>query len=166
MIVRVWYALAVQTLKDWLWSHPLLYPFILFVIACAVSVYSQDIKRFLHNWPRTKERSRRFTENDLTKRIVLLMKLHNNSYQLLLFMVYKITNYVFTCILTSILVIGIGVITHEKSIRGSIFGVAFGLFVGVCFDLRTTVNQLYRYDEAVADLQKQRSKLQSEQIMK
>ena len=78
-----------QVLKDWAWAHPLLYPFILFVLACLVEIYGKDIRSFLHEWPRTKARAHKVKENDLCKRLVVLKALHNDSYQLILYLMNK-----------------------------------------------------------------------------
>jgi hypothetical protein len=82
--------LPMKLVKDWLWAHSLLYPFLLFVFAALVSIYSREIKTFLHEWPRTTEQLRKYKTNRILSYMALLKSLHNNSYELVLYLAKRL----------------------------------------------------------------------------
>lgn len=166
MLVELWYAVAVfQALKDWAWAHPLLYPFILFVLACLVEIYAKDIRSFLHHWPRTNERWRNVKEKDLVNRLELLKTLHNDGYRLLIYLVSRAIGLFFSCFLTSFVVLVYAVLIHERN-RGALAdGVSFGLIVGTLYDVNGVLKQLINYDETVVDFQKRLSVLKQAPLL-
>jgi|SRR5579872_1178610 len=160
-MVRIWYALAVlNALKNWLWTHSLLYPFVLFALAAFVSIYSQDIKAFLHHWPRTKERWRKVKEKELIDRLALLKRLHNDSYQLLVYLTDQLIGLVFTCVITSlVLMIFNGIVHDTKNTVGEIKGVWVGIALGMGQNIKGVLKELSNYNSTVARLQQRLAKL-------
>jgi hypothetical protein len=163
-MVEVWYALAVMnTVKDWLLHHPLLYPFILCVFAAFVSIYSQDIKSFLHHWPRAKESVRWFSQDKASRRLRLLEVLHNNSYQLLLYFATKFIQGVILWVIVAATFTIIGLITKSKTAGlQALVGICGGIFFATCQEVRGVLVQLISYDQSVAKLKERLSKLEKE----
>ena len=156
-----------QSVKDWLWSHPLLYPFILFVLACLVEIYARDIRSFLHNWPRTKKTVRGVAKDDLTKRLVLLKSLHNDSYQLILYLAHKGFELIIEWIVVAVTLSVILLVLHHtiEDILSSLIGVCLGALTGMFYDIRKVLNQLSDYDRAVTKLQNKLDDLKAKEVV-
>lgn len=151
-----------NSLKDWLWHHQLLYPFILFTLAAVVSIYSQDIKSFLHRWPRTKEHARRAKENQLGNRIQLLRALHNDSYQLLLYLSRRVIHDCYAGIrfIAVLYVVCLLVKTHTKP--GFYFYFLGGWLTGTLQLLNGVLRELDDFDATIVKLQLKLSELKRE----
>jgi hypothetical protein len=152
---------VLHTITEWLKNHPVLYPFILFVFAAFVSIYSQEIKRFLHHWPKTAEHSRKSAQQFVTRQLALINALHNDSYHLLIyfadrFILLVIEGFVLMLI---VFVIGLVIKIHPKQsliIWGSLMA---GSLIGAVLEVRRVLKQLLNYDQSVTDLQAYLTKL-------
>jgi hypothetical protein len=153
---------VLHALKDWLWGHPLLYGFILFALSLLGSIYSQEIRAFLHSWPRTKEHRRRVKQTELSSRIELLKKLHNDSYQLLLFLAGRIAGDCFKALVLVILMLVASGFTKIKPQPGTYIWLLCGWFTGMFQWLNGVMKQLHDFDATVATLQSQLSELKRE----
>jgi hypothetical protein len=147
------YCSMLHMLVEWFKNHPLLYPFILFLLAAFISVYTSDIKQFLHNWPRTKERARRAREHDLTERLVLLKTLHNDSYQLVIYLTSRLIHLAFSYLNAVILLIVVAIVSRTHIDAAMVEGVVTGLVMGECYWVRGVLKELSNYDETVATFQ-------------
>lgn len=150
---------VLHTLTEWLKSHTLLYTFVLFLLSAFLSIYSQEIKRFLHSWPRTAEAARRHTLQNVTYQLALLKTLHNDSYRLLLYFADKFTTLIFEWLGLMIILTVIGIVRKARLEPGIYFGLMAGSFIGTVQDVRGMLVRLARYDESVAKLQQQISEL-------
>ena len=77
---------VLRTSVGWFQGHPLTVSIILFFAAALISIYSTEIKHFLHHWPRTRKALHSSTRSFLTNRVVLLERLHNNAYEVLMYL--------------------------------------------------------------------------------
>ena len=82
-----------HSLTDWLGKHTLLYAFALFLVGCFVSLYSAEVKRFLHVWPRT--RLNQAHQNSVRQRLDLMKRLHKNPYNLLFYFAQEFISMIF-----------------------------------------------------------------------
>jgi hypothetical protein len=160
-LVEVWYALAVlNTLTIWLKAHTLLYPFILFLLSALFSIYSKDIKQFLHSWPKTAQKARQFSQQAATTRLGLLKVLHNDSYQLLLYFGTQFVGLFFEWLFLVFIPFGvIGIVTKKPVELGTYIAMMGGVFMGVCQEVRGVLVQLRRYDQSVTKLQEEIERL-------
>jgi hypothetical protein len=144
-------------LTEWLKGHTLLYTFILFLISALFSLYSQDIRRFLHEWPRTKAKALKTRRDAAIRRLELLSLLYNNSYQLLLYFATQFVQMIFGWLIWAAILTVIALFSKTQVSRGVVFGVFAGLFIGRLQEIRGVLVQLTRYDRSVATLQQQAS---------
>jgi MFS family permease len=144
-----------RLLGDWFGRHPLLYTFLLFLIACFVSIYSSDVKRFLHEWPRTKVKARQANRLVVTQRLELLNHVHGNSYNLIFYFALQFIEMVFEFLLLAIVATILAKVAAIKSLSGVMFGLFCGAFVGRCYTVRGVLKQLSNYDHSVSELQRQ-----------
>jgi hypothetical protein len=155
-----------QPLTDWLKDHPFLYPFILFLIGVAVSIYSQNVKRFLHDWPRTKEKKRQVQRNAVTRRLELLKLLHNNSYELIVYLGGRSVLMVYSLMFIGIVIgtakaLNLGVQNHKwAALAGVLAGILSGEFTGALRELHEIFRQLKSYEQSVTQLEQTLSKLE------
>jgi hypothetical protein len=146
-----------NTLTDWLKNHQLLYTFILFLLSAAFSLYAKDIRRFLHEWPKTKETARQVKRDKAAERLRLLQLLHNDSYQLLLYFSIQFMQIVLGCLISAAILFVISLFREKPFLTGIYVGAWAGIFLGRLDNLRSVVSQLTRYDSAVAGLQQKAS---------
>ncbi len=144
-----------DTLTNWLKAHTLLYTFILFLLSALFSIYSKDIKQFLHSWPKTTEKARQFSQQAATTRLRLLKMLHNDSYNLLLYFGTKFVNLIFQWLFLAIALTVTGAIRRKQFEPGVFIGLMAGWFMGVCQEVRGVLVQLIRYDQSIAKLQEE-----------
>jgi hypothetical protein len=144
MLRSVW-----QTLKEWPSTHSVLFTIILFLLAALISVYSQDIKRFLHDWTNTKQTIGKMRERNLTARLSLLKTLHNDSYRLLLFVVWKASHILFEMALFGMVLFLVSVYTKVQLKPSAYLGYFLGSLVGLLASIQGLTASLYKYDESV-----------------
>lgn len=144
-----------HALTEWLRNHPLLYPFILFLLGGFLTLYSGDIKRFLHEWPRTKEKARQAGRNKAIFQLELLTSLHNDSYQLLLYFAERVTQVVYWGVFCAPIAIIIGIFSSKVHPLSLLFGMWAGNVIAESQRVRKVLAQLHSYDKSVAMLQQQ-----------
>jgi|SRR5437667_1507601 len=148
-----------HALIDWLQNHPVAYPAILFVLACIVSIYAGDIKRFLHQWPRTTLRAA--ARNSTVQRLELLKSLQpGNAYNLLFYFALQFIGFVFESIAIIIVANIVFAAAHWKVAAGTYFALIAGAFCGRCNTVRKVLAQLGEYPQSVAELEKQLADVQ------
>lgn len=123
------------------------------MLAALISVYSQDIKRFLHEWPNTKEKVRKAREQRLIARLALLNRLHNDTYRLLLFVVWKTSRILFDMAVYGMVLFLGSVYTKVQLKPGMYLGYFIGSLVGLFASLRDVSDSLYDYDESVKKIE-------------
>lgn len=154
MSLELIYALGVpQTLKQWPSNHSVLFTIILFVLAALISVYSQDIKRFLHDWPNTKAKIRGMRQQRLQARLDTLNRLHDNSYQLLLFVVWKASKILFDMAVFGMVLFAISLYTKIELTPKMYLGYFIGSLVGLFGSIKETTESLHKYTESVNQIQ-------------
>jgi hypothetical protein len=142
-----------QALTGWLKSHTLLYPFVLFLLSALFSIYSQDIKKFLHEWPRVKRRAHQDALRAATDRIELLTRLHNNTYELILYFATYGENLVFKAFVYGALLTLLSLLPHGKLEPVPLYvGMMVGAVFGAWRDVRPVLMQLNRYEHSIAEL--------------
>jgi hypothetical protein len=77
-----------KPIPDWLTAHPIAFALGLFALSAVISIYSKEIKTFLHTWPRNKVRAGFLSLN--RNRLSTLQHLHNNPYGLVLYLAREV----------------------------------------------------------------------------
>ena len=139
-------------LIGWLSGHPLLYGFVLFLISCVVSLYSNEIKRFLHVWPKTKLSEAH--QSAVRQRLDLMKRLHKNPYNLIFYFAQEFISMIYEWLVLAVL------FTIASSIWKQIPPASFipfciGALTGRCQRNRTMLNQLAHYEEIAPLLERQ-----------
>ncbi len=150
-----------HTITEWLKNHPLLYPFILFVLAAFVSIYSAELKRFLHHWPKTAEHSRKAAQQVVIHRLAILNALHNDSYQLLLYFADKFITLVIEGLGLMVIISVIGLITKIHIELIVWVSMMTGSLTGAVLEVRRVLKELVNYDQSVNTLQAYLAKLKN-----
>ena len=141
-------------LIDWVGNHQLLYTFILFLLAAALSIYAQDIRLFLHRWPRTKVQE--FNRNRISERLKLLRSINGSAYHLLFYFALQFLQMVLEFLLLAVgytIYSALGPGTARMTILIALFS---GAFIGRCNSVREVMKQLSKYDQSVSALEQQR----------
>jgi hypothetical protein len=74
----------IDAAHDWISGHPVATMLTLFFVSGLISLYSKEIKGFLHVWPIRTLRA--YNRNNNRNRLRLLESLHNNTYQLVIYL--------------------------------------------------------------------------------
>ncbi len=149
-------------IAGWLKNHSLLYTFILFLISAAFSIYSKDIRRFLHEWPRAKEKKRQVQRKAVSRRLELLELLHNNSYELILYIADKVVLMVYGLIFFFVIVGASKTLHKWATLAAVLSGILSGEFIGALQEMHEIFGQLKSYEQSVATLQLTLSVLEKE----
>jgi hypothetical protein len=140
--------------QDWSRSHTLTVTIILFFLAAFISIYSTEIKDFLHHWPRTRASFRDIARRKTQEELDILNRVHEDPYQLLLYLAWAAIK----MIVTSLLYAAGAVFSMRFNMRAAlplVVGLVFGECGATLRDVRSHVNKLYNYDSAVAKLEKE-----------
>ena len=144
-----------MTLPDWFYQPQTVYTTILAIGGCLISIYSQDIRVLLTKRWGTVQKLR------LTKAVnelALLDSLHQNTYGLLLWVLYQVTSAVLFCVGLYIMLRTIQLAYHTRDWTYAIGGILFGRFVLVT----TTIEHLMIYDRKKARLEQRIAKLKAD----
>jgi hypothetical protein len=157
---------VLQTLKAWPSTHSVLFTVILFLLAAFISVYSQDIKRFLHDWPNTKEKIRKARERELTARLATLKTLHDDSYQLLLFVVWRVSKTSFEMAAFGMALFFVSLYLNVQLKPTMYLGYFLGSLVGLFGFIKGITVSLYKYDESVKEIEEKVARLRQPALVK
>jgi hypothetical protein len=143
-----------QPCISWCHSHPLTFSVILFVLASLVSVYSAEIKQFLRHWPQTRVTLLFLRRNKAKHELHLLLRLHDNVYELLLYFIWSLVSPVGTALVFT-LAIAAGSWMRTRDFNDRILWPLLGGFlVGKAIEVRQTASRLYDFDASVKKLEK------------
>jgi hypothetical protein len=151
---------VLDTLTNWLNAHQLLVGVALGAFFSAFfSTYAQEVKQFLHSWPKTTEMRRQGRRNQATNRLELLKTLHNDSYHLLLYFGLKFFSLILWWLILAIVLGVIGIIKHlePRSFILLIGGMMVGVFMGKWQEVSGVLWQLTSFDESVEKLERKAS---------
>jgi hypothetical protein len=157
---------VLHTLKTWPTDHPLLYPFLLFLLGAMLSglfsVYAQEVKHFLHHWPRAKKRAFEVALNTAMYRLAILKRLHNDSYQVLLYFWSKVDYILYEAFLNGLLIYTVRIFpTGREYVSWWLFGgLVFGAVFSCWWEARWVLRQLLKYEESVQKLERSITEMQ------
>ncbi|MBZ5492189.1 MAG: hypothetical protein LAO76_14760 [Acidobacteriia bacterium] len=140
-----------DSLIKWPSNHPIVFTLILFVFSSLVSIYASEIKRFLRERPlKFKE----YNQQQFARDLALLQRLHNDSYQLILFFLWNIVSIIYAAVLWTGIFFLLSFMTHNKiaavPLSSAIIGVAFGKALLI----RQLLTRLVNYEHSVIHLKK------------
>lgn len=145
-----------QDLVGWCHDHTLTVALILFVLSCLISIYSTEIKHFLHHWPRTRAGFVRLIRNKAENDLRLLNDVHNDVYQLVFYVIWAFVNPLVMGIYYTIgtYVVVLLLPKHQPISSKVIFAYIGGFVLGSLIEVRRTLKRLQDYDASVKTLQK------------
>jgi hypothetical protein len=135
----------------WIVDHPVVMLFASLIASGLISLYSQQIRGFLHTWPIRTLRSANLNVN--RKQLQLLESLHNNTYNLVIYLALAATSFVGTafnwliCLNFANLIFSLH-FTLQLMLIPAIVGPIFGKSMQVNIVLR----ELCHYDKRTAEL--------------
>jgi len=145
---------------EWLRIHPVAYPAILFVLACLVSIYGPNIKRFIHEWPRAGSTLRSMARNSIANRLSLLKDLQpGNTYSLVF---YLASQFVSSVVNATVLAVGLSIVAavlHKNFAFTTYLALIAGNFTARCNEIRRVLVELGHYQESIAELEKRLTSL-------
>jgi len=145
-----------HSFAEWLRNHPVASFLIPIAVGLLGNVYSGNLKRFLHQWPRSKRTMRAGARNIAITRLEQLKHLHpGNAYNLLFYFALHFIGFVFESLAWVVLVTIVSWVAHWKVPEGVFFGLVGGVFLGRYNTVRKVLWDLNDYDHSVAKLEKQ-----------
>lgn len=144
-------------ISRWHEAHPTGFELTLFLLACLVSVFSSAILGFLKSFPR-KQRAVRYRKD--VYRIQLLNLLHNDSYQLLLYVLSEVVWGVTTALLWSLFLIAFQLGLAHKIDSSSLGSITVGILLGKAIQMRSVLAQLHNYEDSIEKLKQRQLKHQ------
>src|SRR5438270_6485444 len=114
-------------LIHWPQGHPLAFTLILFVLAALVSIFSGDIRSFFRRLPHRIRTFRAISAEDSLK---LLESLHENSYNLLLFIAHRVFSILFAALVFFFVVSSFRYVVLHLTDDSRLYTICFGMFAG------------------------------------
>jgi hypothetical protein len=137
---------------DWIATHPVFTMFALFFASGLISLYSREIKGFLHFWPIRTLRAANLNIN--TKRLYLLDSLHNNPYNLLIYLALEVTSYIESMFYWSLIVLMWNLIFYHHIPSWNFLPAILGTGIGKATQVSFVLKQLWNYDNETDQLRK------------
>lgn len=135
-----------QVVSNWITAHPIAVTFVLFAIGILVSLYSSEIKRFLHGW--TKRKWRDLNRKQAANTLALLRRVHNNSYEFLLYIFGRLAHLITQAVWMNLALLAFAGFTHA-SLGTSMWSIFGGLLIGWAYQLKELIKSLYNYEKSV-----------------
>jgi ABC-type multidrug transport system fused ATPase/permease subunit len=136
---------------DWIVAHPVAMMFILFALSGLLSLFAQEIKRFLSTWPGRTLNSA--TRKNLTNRLNTLENLNQNPYMLLIYFGLMFTDTIMDILTWSFILIGgYLAIFHTLVPRGLIISTAGGIFASKVYTFGAVLKDLCKFNTVSAEL--------------
>jgi hypothetical protein len=140
-----------QLVSDWTTAHPIAFTLILFVLGIIISIYSAEIKQFLHGW--TKRTWRQFNRRQAEQNLALLRRVHNNSYELQLYVLGSLAHFARQAVLWNFIALVIVLGFLHQPYTSSVWGIFGGFVIGWATRLEQLIIGLRNFDRNVAALQ-------------
>lgn len=151
-----------DSIVDWSGRHPTALALILFALGCVISLYSKEIRKFLHTWPRTSNAIDNISYKMMKHDLAEIEALHNNTYNLVF---YALSLFVAG---TTRIVVVVGAIYLLNDIAKSpmsttaVIGLSLGMFMGRVGDLRRLVDRLINYEKSSAFIKNEIAKYEKD----
>ena len=148
-----------QTLRpyiEWATSTGGTVTLLIFILGCLVSLYPEQIKRFLHEWPFTRKMYRKYRFNVAKHKLQELEYLHDNAYRLnlhvfgalVLLFISAVGISLFLALMTSLT-------THSWPNMNSFGAVFFGMLISKSLNLARVFHDLSDLENAKRRFQSQ-----------
>ena len=141
-----------STVHKWFIQHPIWLNVILGVAFFALSMYSKEIRLFLHFWPRKKLHS---NDRILTgQRLQTLERLHNDTYALVLYLAVAITNTFVSAVVWNAIALGLWVLFIHTKPSFSLWTIVLAAFIGRIMQVNMILKELCTYEKSIADIKR------------
>jgi hypothetical protein len=151
------YLRRMKTILSWPQNHPVAFPLILFLLASGISVYASDIKRFIHEWPRNKLKE--ISRRNLEQRLANLKLMHNNVYELSLFVYQQLATGFIAGIIIGFAISNAALLVLQHFSVAPFFTALAGTLFGSALNIKHMVTQLQHYNAEIARLSTELSEL-------
>lgn len=138
--------------SDWCSKHPLTITFILFLLSVVISIYASEIKSFIRHWPKSTLRAAR--RNTALHQKYILELVHNDAYNLLLYLAWNLVHVVALAVLWLVFVNTISLILAHHVTSLSLWTVISGIAVGKALKVKSRLEQLEHYENSIQKLDK------------
>jgi hypothetical protein len=143
-------------IPEWVYTPQMIVTYVLFVLAALVSLYTAEIRRFIRSAGQTP---RAMMINRLKYRKRFLEDVHDNPYNLLLFLAWMLVNTIMVAIWMLLI---LAVLKLVFKLDWSFYSVFGGLIVGRVMNVASHVNWLYNYEEQIAWIDKELVRLKGQ----
>ncbi len=136
---------------NWIVGHPVTMMFAIFAASGLISLYGQEIKGFLHTWPIRTLRSANLNVN--RKQLRLLESLHNNTYNLLIYLALAVTSF-FGTVLSWFIFLNLANVIFSLHFAPLLMlaPALVGVGVGQSTKMNIVLRELCQYEKRTAEL--------------
>ena len=140
-----------NAVHNWLIAHPITWSLILLFVSGVVSLYSKDLREFLHTWPIKKLRA---SDRNLSrKRLETLEQIHNNTYNLVLYLALAVTDTIKTAIFWNCAIILASLLFfHHVPQDFSLWSALSGVLIGKGLQINNVLVDLRNYENVTNGL--------------
>jgi len=137
----------IQATSHWIENHQIAFTLILTAISILIGLYQQEVRRFLHEWPRTRKAIRIFRVNTAKNQLELLSPINGNAYNLNLWVLGKIVGTAQALLLwNTFFALGTAAATHKLPTGPTFFGVTGGILISEAIQFSRVIWQLHAYE--------------------
>jgi hypothetical protein len=127
--------------------------FALFFVSGLISLYSKEIKGFLHSWP---IRTLRTADLNMSKkRLQLLESLHNNTYNLVIYLALSVTSYVDAMFFWFVILSLTDLIIFHTFPKYSFLPAITGVAIGKTTQVGIVLKELCNYEKRTEELRQE-----------
>lgn len=135
-----------RQLIEWLYLH--LATLTWGIITVLLSIYGQDVKKFLHSWPRTKATLRAQRAEKYASDLNLVKSLHPDAYKTILYICWNLADIPLHSLYAVILISILDWLIQGRLITSTeILIVCGGVVVGKAIIVKRITTYLYNYDK-------------------
>ena len=139
-------------IHDWIATHSVTMMFVLFAASGLISLYSKEIKGFLHVWPIRTLRAANLNVN--RKRLQLLESLHNNTYNLVIYLALSVTSYIDAMFYWFLIINMTSLVFSHHVATWSFLSAILGVGIGKTTQVSIVLRELWSYDKRTQELRR------------
>lgn len=145
-----------QSVVTWCQVHSFWFNIILVLIGVFVSIYGQEVKQFMHSWPRTRKTFRSFRYHTAKSHLELLKAIHGNPYQICLYFFRNAVEVALSAVvLTALAAVMYGGYFHHLPPLYALAAIASGVVMGKLLQMYVAFLHLYNYERTVRRFEQQ-----------
>ena len=140
----------IDATHGWISGHPVATMLTLFFVSGLISLYSKEIKGFLHVWPIRTLRA--YNRNNSTRQLRLLETLHNNTYKLVIYLAHSVVSVILSTLSWYVLLTAINLWFSPHPTFAGPWPILWGITVGKALQVSTVLQELGNFETRTAEL--------------